>query len=57
VHANAIAVVNMHGERAGWIPRDLADSMSPAILTGKMKIVGCVAESKNVLQIFFEAEN
>jgi hypothetical protein len=55
VHCNAIAVLNMYGERAGWIPRDLADFMSPAIRQEKIKIVGCVAESKNVIQVFFEA--
>ncbi len=57
VHRNAIEVQNMLGERAGWIPRDLADSMSPDILEGKMKIVGCIAESKNFIHVFFEADD
>jgi hypothetical protein len=42
-------VQNLPGVRAGWIPRDLADSTSPDILEEKMKIVGCIAESKNVV--------
>jgi hypothetical protein len=30
--------------------------MSPAIHEGKMKIVGCVAESKNFIHVFYEGE-
>ena len=56
VHYNAIAVLNCYDERAGWIPRDYADCMSPAIHEGKMKIVGCVAESKNFIHVFYEGE-
>ena len=51
VHCNAIAVLDKFGNRAGWIPRDLADSLSPAILEGKIKIIGCFAESSRIKNV------
>ncbi len=57
VHCNAIAVLNMKRQRAGWIPRDLADSLSPAIRDGKVKVIRCIVESKKVIEISFEEMN
>jgi hypothetical protein len=36
-HSNAIAVMTAQNERAGWIIRDLADSLSPPLRDGNKK--------------------
>jgi hypothetical protein len=56
VHSNAIAVLNTQQERTGWIPRELADSLSPAMRDQAIKNIRCVVESKKEIRIFFEKQ-
>jgi hypothetical protein len=53
-HANAIAVLDSRGLRAGWIPRDLADLMSHDIDSGAIKLAECVVEDKRKITVYFE---
>ncbi len=39
VHCNAIAVHDRTGKRAGWVPREMADVFSPALLNGEVKVL------------------
>jgi hypothetical protein len=53
VHCNALAVLDKNGDRAGWIPRDIADSLSPKICDGTISVFRTFAESKKSIHIFF----
>jgi hypothetical protein len=54
VHCNAIAVMDPSGKRAGWVPRDMADILSPAMLSGEFRVLRCVAQTKSSVDIYFE---
>ena len=54
VHSNAIEVIDVRGLRAGYVPRTLADIMSPDLLNGKIKIVECVVTAKDVVKVQYE---
>lgn len=57
VDCNAIEVHIVSGERAGYIPKEIAYSMSPAIRDGKLKIIKCIVESKKIIQVLYEEEH
>jgi hypothetical protein len=42
------------GKRAGWVPRDMADILSPAMLSGAFRVLRSVAQSKSSVDIYFE---
>jgi hypothetical protein len=56
VHCNAIAVMDPSGKRAGWVPRDMADILSPAMLSGEFRVLRSVAQSKSNIDIYFEGD-
>lgn len=58
VHHNAIEVLDGKGRRVGYIPRDLADVMSPALDSGYIRITKCIAciTSKGIkaIEVYYE---
>ena len=42
------------GKRTGWVPRDMADTLSPAMLSGEFRVLRSVPQSKSSVDIYFE---
>ncbi len=51
VHSNAIAVIDKNGNRAGWIPRALADYIAPDLDSKRLKIISCVVQDKKKITV------
>jgi hypothetical protein len=42
--------------RLTWVPRDMADILSPAMLSGESRVLRSVAQSKSSVDIYFEGD-
>jgi hypothetical protein len=51
-------VMDPSGKRAGWsgFPRDMADILSPAVLSGEFRDLRSAAQSKSSVDIYFEGD-
>ena len=53
-HANAVAVLDSNGKQAGWVPREMADILSPALLEGSITVLRCEAHTSRSIDIYFQ---